>query len=73
MHPSFYSVLQGIFLTQESNLGLLHCRWILYHLSHQGILYERLRNNNKYFDMIGHSLTRIAYSVFIFQYFLIHS
>ena len=24
------------FLTQESNLGLLHCRWILYHLSHQG-------------------------------------
>ena len=31
--PSF---LQGIFLTQESNLGLLHCRQILYHLSHQG-------------------------------------
>ena len=26
----------GIFLTQESNLGLLHCRQILYHLSHQG-------------------------------------
>ena len=30
------SLLQGIFLTQESNRGLLHCRWILYHLSHQG-------------------------------------
>ena len=29
-------LLQGIFLTQESNPGLLHCRWILYHLSHQG-------------------------------------
>ena len=25
--------LLGIFLTQESNPGLLHCRWILYHLS----------------------------------------
>ena len=28
---------QGIFLTQTSNLCLLHCRQILYHLSHQGI------------------------------------
>ena len=31
-----HSLLQGIFLTQESNLGLLHCGQILYHLSHQG-------------------------------------
>ena len=29
-------ILQGIFLTQESNPGLLHCKQILYHLSHQG-------------------------------------
>ena len=28
--------LQGIFPTQGSNPGLLYCRWILYHLSHQG-------------------------------------
>ena len=27
----------GIFPTQGSNLGLLHCRHILYHLSHQGM------------------------------------
>ena len=27
-------LLQGIFLTQGSNLGLMHCRWILYRLSH---------------------------------------
>ena len=27
------SLLHGIFLTQELNLGLLHCRWILYQLS----------------------------------------
>ena len=31
-----HSLLQGIFLTQGSNLGLLHYRQILYHLSHQG-------------------------------------
>ena len=31
-HP----LLQGIFPTQGLNLGLLHCRQILYHLSHQG-------------------------------------
>ena len=30
------SFLQQIFPTQELNLGLLHCRWILYHLSYQG-------------------------------------
>ena len=29
-------LLQGIFLTQGSNPGLLHCRRTLYHLSHQG-------------------------------------
>ena len=28
-------LLQGIFLTQELNLGLLHCRQVLYHLSYQ--------------------------------------
>ena len=31
-----HSLLQGIFSTQGSNLGLLHCRQIIYHLSHQG-------------------------------------
>jgi len=30
------SLLQWIFLTQESNQGLLSCRWILYQLSYQG-------------------------------------
>ena len=33
---SVHSLLQGIFPTQGSNPGLLHCRQILYHLSHQG-------------------------------------
>ena len=30
------SLFQGILLTQESNQGLLHCRWILYQLSYKG-------------------------------------
>ena len=30
------SLLHGIFLTQELNWGLLHCRRILYQLSHKG-------------------------------------
>ena len=34
-HPLF----QGIFLTQGSNPALLHCRQILYHLSHKGSPY----------------------------------
>ena len=32
------SLLQGIFLTQELNRGLLHCRQILNQLSYQGSL-----------------------------------
>ena len=30
--------LQGIFLTPGSNMGLLHCRQMIYHLSHLGSL-----------------------------------
>ena len=30
------SLFQGIFLTQESNRCLLHCRWILYQLGYEG-------------------------------------
>ena len=30
-----HALLQGIFPTQGSNPGLLHCRWILYQLSQQ--------------------------------------
>ena len=29
------ALLQGIFPTQKSNPGLLHCRWILYCVNHQ--------------------------------------
>ena len=32
----YHALLQGIFPTQGSNPGLMHCRWILYHLYYQG-------------------------------------
>ena len=31
-----HALLQGIFPTQGSNPGLLHCGWVLYQLSHKG-------------------------------------
>ena len=34
-----HALLQGIFPTQGASPGLTHCRWILYHLSHQGSPY----------------------------------
>ena len=37
------SLLQGIFPTQGSNPGLLHCRWILYQLSHVGEVISKQR------------------------------
>ena len=37
-----HSLLQGIFLTQGSNLGLLHCRQILHHCA----TWEVLNNTN---------------------------
>ena len=42
------SRLQGLFLTQESNWGFLHCRWILYQLSYQeaDILINRLTKSH---------------------------
>ena len=36
------SLVQGIFLTQESNWDVLHCRQILYQLSYQGRPWEAL-------------------------------
>ena len=35
-----YFLLQGFFLTQGSNLGLLHCRRILYYCSNPSPLYR---------------------------------
>ena len=42
-----YALFQGIFPTQGSNSHLLHCRQILYHLSHQGSPTYQLYLNGK--------------------------
>ena len=44
-----HSLLQKIFLTQSSNLDLLHCRQILYCLSHQGRPTPSRTNSKKNF------------------------
>ena len=46
-----HSLLQGIFPTQGSNPGLLHCRQILYQLSYQGspYAYESSSFSDMYF------------------------
>ena len=46
-----HSLLQRIILTQESNLGLLHCRQILRHLSYrENSLFSWLKRNSIYFN-----------------------
>ena len=42
-----HSSLQGLFVTQGSNPGLLHCRRTLYWLSHQGRERERLQGGTE--------------------------
>ena len=43
------SLLQGIFPNQGSNPGLLHCRWILYQLSH--VNYTSKQNLNQQLNL----------------------
>ena len=46
----YHFLIQGIFSTQGSNPGLLHCRQILYLLHHEGSpnqLYSNIQNKNK--------------------------
>ena len=46
-----HALLQGIFPTQGSNPGLLHCRQILYHLSHQVKFYIIVYNSELQKDL----------------------
>ena len=46
-----HALLQGIFPIQGSNLGLPHCRQILYHLSHQGSPGEREKQSRYAFPL----------------------
>ena len=55
------SLLQGIFPTQGSNLGLPHCRQILYHVSHKEGPVEVLNSDKVNFTI--YSFVIIAFSV----------
>ena len=50
-------LLQQIFLTQESNRGLLHCRQILYQLSYEGSKQTQFKVH-----LINHHCLRSCYS-----------
>ena len=74
-----HSLLQGIFLTQGLNLGLLHCRQILYHLSHRGspsnfllaIYFTRTGTSFSFADILHHfffSLSFIFFSTCSIEY-----
>ena len=41
----YHFLVQALFPIQGSNLGLLHCRWIFYWLSHHGNPWEVLKKN----------------------------
>ena len=47
-----HALLQRIFPTKGSNLGLPHCRWILYHLCHQGSPIMSLKQYKKGLQLI---------------------
>ena len=57
---SSHFLLQGIFLTQGLNLGLTHCRQILYQLSHQGRLRSGIKPTSLTLEMwsLNHWTTR---------------
>ena len=60
-----YVILQGISPTQGSNSGPLHCRLILYHLSHQGSQRCRRRWCNSWVGKILWRRDRLPTPVFL--------
>ena len=61
---SSLSLLQGIFLTQELNQGLLHCRQILYLLNYQGRQYRAIQSS-VFFQWVWIKLLRLILAVFL--------
>ena len=59
-----HSLLQGIIPTQGSNPGLLHCKWILYHLSHQSRLFffclKSVSTLSLYFHFFNHKTSPLC-------------
>ena len=65
-----HALLQGIFLIQGSNLGLLHCKLILYHLSHQGSLWPAIRVGADHLCLIKDWTNLYSFFVFVFKFSL---
>ena len=72
-----YFLLQGIFPTQESNMGFLHCRKILYHLTHQWskghciqylIIIHNGKEYEKFFSFSYSLYIKLAFFIFIYIY-----
>ena len=66
-----HALLQGISPTQGSNPYLLHCRWILYCLSHQGSpvgIVKHLKPNSQidHYDLC--SCSALIFAVFAFYH-----
>ena len=59
------AILQRIFLTQGSNLGLLHCRQILYHLN-----YRKYPNYCMYWYKIGYLCEFFKLPLTLIEFFL---
>ena len=59
------SLLQQIFLTQESNQGLLHCRQTLYQLSYQRS--PRKISNNLILYLKNHKMNQLSVCVLCFS------
>ena len=57
------SLLQMIFPTQGSNLGLLYCRQILYHLSNKGSLSPSLHTYNLICTFVSVSMAEKGFEV----------
>ena len=60
------SLLQGIFLTQESKQGLLHCRWIRYQLSYQGSVFHTLVINHQKWLYTASSQRQLEHTIALY-------
>ena len=69
-------ILQGVFLTQELNKGVLHCKQILYQLSYQGSCRESLFCSNKLRQSLAHLVsicTFITYCMCLRNHLLVRN
>ena len=62
------SLLQGIFPTQRSSSGLPHCRWIFYHLSHQGR--QKITIATTIYNHVTLVYNKIEVCVYIYTYMI---